>query len=74
MSVDVELITDKDRLRPEGSEVERLWADNRKASHLLNWSPVYCGLDGFKSGLEKTINWFLDPENIKQYKSDIYNL
>lgn len=74
MSVNIELITHRDRLRPEGSEVERLWADNKKASHLLNWSPVYGGLEGFKRGLEKTINWFADPENLKQYKTDIYNL
>ncbi len=74
MSVDIELITDKDRLRPKGSEVERLCADNKKALHLLNWSPEYGGLEGLKKGLENTIDWFSNPKNFQYYKSDIYNL
>jgi NAD dependent epimerase/dehydratase len=74
MNVEIEIVSDEDRLRPEKSEVERLWADNSKALRLINWSPKYAGLIGFQSGLSKTIDWFLNPENLKQYKAGIYNL
>lgn len=74
MNVEIEIVSDEDRLRPEKSEVERLWADNSKALRLINWSPKYAGLTGFRSGLSKTIDWFLNPENLKQYKTGIYNL
>ncbi|MDI6813074.1 MAG: NAD-dependent 4,6-dehydratase LegB [Desulfitobacteriaceae bacterium] len=66
--------TEAERLRPEKSEVERLWADNSKAKQLLGWEPAYAGLDGLKRGLEDTAGWFSDPENLKHYKADIYNL
>lgn len=74
MNVEIEIVSDEERLRPEKSEVERLWADNSKALKLINWSPKYAGLTGFRSGLSKTIDWFLNPENLKQYKTEIYNL
>ena len=69
------LITnDGERVRPEKSEVQRLWADNSKAKRILNWQPEYGGLNGFESGLRKTINWFCDGENSTKYKHDIYNI
>ena len=74
MNIEIEIVSDEDRFRPEKSEVERLWADNSKALRLINWSPKYAGLAGFRSGLSKTIDWFLSPENLKQYKTGIYNL
>jgi NAD dependent epimerase/dehydratase len=74
MKADVEIITDENRLRPDKSEVERLWASNEKAKRLLNWSPDYGGVDGFKRGLGETIEWFTKTENLKNYKSDIYNI
>ena len=61
-------------MRPEKSEVQRLWADNSKAKRILNWQPEYGGLNGFESGLRKTINWFCDGENSTKYKHDIYNI
>ncbi len=70
MSSDVEFITDKDRIRPSKSEVFRLWCDNSKIH----------GLTGFESrvnirdGLKKTIDWITRPENLKNYKSEIYNV
>jgi len=70
----LEIETDSVRLRPEKSEVERLWADNRKARELCGWEPQYGGREGFKRGLTETVNWFLDPVNRAQYKSGIYNL
>jgi dTDP-glucose 4,6-dehydratase len=61
-------------LRPEKSEVNRLWADNSKAKKLLGWEPEYGGRDGFKRGLQETAEWFTNPENLKRYKADIYNI
>jgi len=74
MGVDVQITTDQARLRPENSEVERLWADNRKAKELFGWEPEYAGREGFKRGLAETAAWFSQPENLARYKSDIYNL
>ena len=74
MGVEIDILTDTQRLRPEKSEVERLWADNTKAKKLLEWKPKYGGTDGFRKGLEKTIKWFTDPEHLTSYKSDRYNL
>lgn len=74
MNLEIEIQTDEQRLRPEKSEVERLWADNSKALALCKWAPQYAGEEGFRKGLEKTIEWFTKRENIAKYKSDIYNL
>ena len=74
MGKKIEIITDEVRLRPENSEVERLWADNTKAKNLLNWKPEYGGLDGLTRGLTETIEWFSKPENLGSYKANIYNI
>ena len=74
MGTSVEISTDNERLRPENSEVERLWADNSKAVEVLGWKPSYLGLSGFRDGLAKSIDWFIQPDNLKLYKSEIYNL
>jgi dTDP-glucose 4,6-dehydratase len=74
MGAEVEIETDDVRLRPEKSEVERLWADNSKATELLGWTPQYAGLDGLRVGLSQTAEWFSNPENLRNYKSDIYNI
>ena len=74
MKADIAIITDEKRLRPENSEVERLWADNTKAKELFGWQPRYSGREGFKRGLAETAEWFMDPANLARYKSDIYNL
>lgn len=74
MNVEIELITDEVRLRPEKSEVERLWADNAKAKQLFNWQPCYGGRDGFKRGLVETAAWFVQPANLRGYKMDIFNV
>ncbi len=73
MGVNIEILSDDQRLRPEKSEVERLWADNEKAKKLLGWQPVYGGLDGFKRGLKETTDWFINSGNLLAYKSDRYN-
>ena len=74
MNAEVDIIMDENRLRPENSEVERLWADNSKAKKLFGWQPYYGGREGFKRGLAETAEWFMKPDNLARYKSDIYNL
>lgn len=74
MGVEIEILTDEQRLRPEKSEVERLWASNAKAREFLAWQPQYGGLDGFQRGLVETVAWFRNPSNLASYKSEIYNL
>jgi dTDP-glucose 4,6-dehydratase len=72
--IDAEIEEDSQRLRPAGSEVERLWADTAKAQRLLNWAPEHVGSDGFLRALEKTVSWFSDPANLNRYKTGIYNI
>ncbi len=74
MDTEIEIITDETRLRPEKSEVERLWADTTKAKSLFSWSPQYGNREGFKNGLEETAEWFTKSENLVNYKSSIYNI
>lgn len=61
------ILTDSNRIRPEKSEVERLWCNNAKAKALLRWEPKI-SLD---EGLSRTILWI--SENIGLYKSNFYN-
>jgi NAD dependent epimerase/dehydratase len=70
MGSDVNFIVDEQRLRPEKSEVFRLWGDNSLLKELTGFNPDY-SLD---EGLRVTCNWFLDPQNLKKYKTNIYNL
>jgi NAD dependent epimerase/dehydratase len=70
MGSDVELVEDAQRLRPERSEVFRLWCDNRKMSELTGFQPMH----DLRAGLRATIGWFLEPGNLAKYKSDIYNV
>ena len=74
MGKPLDISEDKERIRPENSEVDRLWANNDKAETLLGWTPEFAGLDGFKLGLARTIDWFSNPENLRSYKAGIYNL
>lgn len=74
MGVQIEIETDEQRLRPEKSEVERLWADNAKAKALFDWQPSYGGRDGLRRGLAETARWFSDPANLAAYKADRYNI
>ena len=70
MKSDVELIKDKARVRPEKSEVFRLWCDNGKIKKLTGFQPKY----SFEEGLKFTIDWFLKPSNLAKYKTGIYNV
>lgn len=70
MNSDVEFITDDERIRPDNSEVNRLWCDNSKIKKITGFVPEY----SIERGLEETITWFKNPENLKKYKADIYNV
>ena len=68
MGKDVKIVIDRNRIRPEKSEVERLCADATKAREIAKWYPRYT-LD---DGLAITIKWFEKFGNV--YKSEIYNI
>ena len=65
---------DPNRIRPKNSEVERLFSDNTKAKSVLGWQPEIVGIEGFRVGLEKTIDWFSKPENLAHYRPDEYTV
>jgi NAD dependent epimerase/dehydratase len=70
MASDVEFISDEQRIRPERSEVHRLWCDNTKIHAMTGFKPSY----DIRSGLQATIDWFMNPNNLRKYKADIYNV
>ena len=65
-----QIITDSQRLRPEKSEVFRLFGSNEKLKTYTDWRQLVT----LEDGLKETIEWFSKKENLKQYKSDIYNV
>jgi NAD dependent epimerase/dehydratase len=67
---DSKIVEDAARLRPENSEVMRLCCDNRKLREASGFQPSV----SIEDGLRKTCDWFRDPQNLKQYKSDLYNV
>ena len=67
MNQDVEVVSSDARMRPKNSEVDRLLAANERAKDLLDWTPKFSGLSGFQRGLETTISWFSNEENMKRY-------
>lgn len=74
MGKNISIETESQRLRPDKSEVERLWACNQKAEKLLNWKPQFGDKEGFKRGLKETVEWFTNPRNLSQYKTGVYNI
>ena len=67
---DAEIKQDEQRVRPEKSEVYRLYGSNKKLKEYTGWVPEH----SLKEGIEKTINWYSQEENLKQFKTDIYNI
>jgi dTDP-D-glucose 4,6-dehydratase len=59
-----------ERIRPEKSEVFRLFGSNDKMMKHTNWQPIYT----FQNALQETIAWFSAEENLRKYKADIYNI
>lgn len=70
MKSDVTFVRDNERIRPENSEVQRLWCDNTLINKLTGFKPEY----SIERGLEETIQWFTNSENLKKYKAGIYNV
>lgn len=70
MQSDVEFQVDNERIRPGKSEVFRLWCDNSKLEKFTGFKPKI----DIEVGLQKTIDWITKPENLKNYKVDIYNV
>ncbi len=62
--------TQKERFRPKNSEVFRLWCDNSKIRDLTGFS-AECSL---RDGLTRTIHWYKNPDNLKRFKTYIYNV
>jgi len=70
MGTKAELVQDKQRMRPEKSEVKRLWCDNLKIRKLTGYRPA----TSMEEGLKRTIDWFMKPENLRRYKAGLYNV
>ena len=70
MNNDVQFLVDEQRLRPENSEVFRLWCDNSKLKKLTGFEPIF----DIRTGLQATIDWFSKVENLSKYKINIYNV
>jgi NAD dependent epimerase/dehydratase len=70
MNPQAQVVCDDERLRPSGSEVERLLADSTLMAELTGWHPVV-SLD---EGLARTVAWFSEPANLSRYKVDLYNV
>ena len=70
MDADVAFVEDKQRIRPKNSEVFRLRGDNTKIKQLTGFTPSY----SLEDGLRETVKWFLDKNNLKKYKYEIYNV
>ncbi len=68
MGSEIRIIEEQVRIRPVGSEVERLMCDNTKIVSLTQWRPKY----DLVTGLSETISWI--EENLDSYKSEIYNV
>jgi NAD dependent epimerase/dehydratase len=64
------IVTDDARIRPERSEVERLWCDNGKIFAMTGFRPRV----PLKEGLTRTIDWLKRTDNLARYKADIYNV
>ena len=65
---DLPIVTENERVRPEGSEVERLCADPNKARDLLGWEPKH----SLEEGLSRTIEWI--RENNERYRLGVYTI
>jgi len=68
MNININVISDKNRIRPTNSEVERLRCDNSKLLKFTNWEPEFT----LKSGLKETIDWL--ESNMHLYNSFNYNI
>lgn len=70
MDAKVDFIVDPERIRPQKSEVMRLQGDSSLLQSLTGWRPKY----SLREGLKQTVKWFVDPEHLRGYKADVYNV
>tara|TARA_A100001015_G_scaffold255912_1_gene297672 strand:+ start:4276 stop:5253 length:978 start_codon:yes stop_codon:yes gene_type:complete len=70
MNKNIKILTDKKRIRPKNSEVFRLNCDYSLLKSLTNYEPLI----EIEVGLEKTIEWFIKPENKIYYSAEKYNI
>lgn len=70
MNIDASYEVDENRIRPDKSEVQRLWCDNSLIRQLASYAPEV----KMEAGLKKTVEWFMNPENLKKYKTELYNV
>jgi NAD dependent epimerase/dehydratase len=70
VSPDAKIVSAEERLRPEKSEVFRLFGSNEKLKKYSQWTQQYT----LQEGLKETIDWFRNEENLKLYKAEIYNV
>ncbi len=70
MGKTVKIEQEDQRLRPPASEVERLCCDDGLMRELTGFAPSYT----LEKGLRETIDWFSDTENLKRYKTEIFNV
>ena len=74
MNVELDIVTDDQRLRPESSEANRLFGVNSLLLQLTAWEPRYGGLDGFREALESTAEWFSFLANLTLYRPSSYSV
>jgi len=72
MNVQVSIVTEAERMRPDKSEVERLWSDTTRLRELTGWEAKFGGLEGFRRGIQETAAWFTDKNNLSRYKVGQY--
>jgi NAD dependent epimerase/dehydratase len=70
MDSNVSFVIDEQRIRPEKSEVFRLWCDNTKIENLTGFKPQV----GIREGLQRTIDWIIEPDHLRAYKAEVYNI
>ena len=70
----INIIVDKQRLRPTKSEVSNLLSNNKKAKKILKWKLNYPGKKGFERAMVDTIKWFSEPKNLKHYDPNKYTV
>ena len=70
MSSDARIELDPDRVRPVGSEVQRLRCNGQKLRDALGFQPRI----SLREGLTRTVEWFQKPNNLRRYKESLYNV
>ena len=68
MGKELSVKAEKERIRPDKSEVWKLICDYSKARDIIQWAPSY----SIEAGLKETVAWI--RENLSRYKVDVYNV